>query len=152
MGEFWRTAQDAVVGLTFSWIVWVLFTTLRRYLIAKAKAGLQEKILQRIDSSQSLVALASSDSGRQFLESMTVEEVHRESPFSRILFGMQAGIVLVFFGGAMLLLHHHVDDPTSGFIIVGTGAIGLGLGFFIAAAASFVVSRQLGLMDRERRG
>jgi hypothetical protein len=144
--------QDAVVGGTFGWIVWVLFSTLRRYLIAKAKAGLQEKILQRIDSSESLVALASSDSGRRFLESMTVEETHRDAPFSRILFGMQAGIVLVFFGGAMLLLHHHVSDPTSGFMILGTGAIGLGLGFFLAAAASVIVSRQLGLMDREHRG
>lgn len=144
--------QDMVVGGTFGWIVWVLFTTLRRYLIAKAKAGLQEKVLQRIDSSEALVTLASSDSGRRFLESITVEESQPSAPFNRILFGIQAGIVLIFFGIAMLFLHHHTVDDGAGFMIFGTGAIGLGFGFLIASAASLAVSRQLGLLDRDRRG
>ena len=144
--------EDAVVGLTFSWIVWVIFTSLRRYLIARTKAALQEKVLKRIDSSESLVTLASSDSGRQFLESITVEESPVSSPFSRILFGVEAGIVLIFLGIALLFLHHHTYDPEAGFMITGTGAIGLGLGFLVAAAASIFVSRQLGLIRREPRG
>jgi small-conductance mechanosensitive channel len=148
----WNTLQDAVVGATFAWIVWVLFSTLRRYLIAKARAGLHEKVLQRIDSAESLVTLAGSDAGRHFLESITIEEAPRDAPFSRILFGVQAGIVLFFFGVAMLFLHHHVTDPQSGFMIFGTGAIGLGLGFLFASAASLAVSRRLGLLSRERNG
>jgi small-conductance mechanosensitive channel len=148
----WNVLEDAVVGFSFCWIVWVIFTALRRYLIAKTKAALQEKILQRIDSSEALVTLAANDSGRRFLESMTVEESQPSSPFSRILFGVQAGIVLIFFGSAMLLLHHHTYDPQAGFIITGIGAIGLGLGFLVAAVASVFVSRQLGLVSREPRG
>jgi small-conductance mechanosensitive channel len=152
MNEFWNTMQGVVIGGTFCWIIWVAFSTVRRYLIAKAKAGLQEKVLQRIESSEALVTLASNDSGRRFLESITVEESQPQSPFGRILFGVQAGIVLFFFGVAMLFVHHHTADYDSGFMIVGIGAIGLGLGFLVAASASVVVSRQLGLMDRERRG
>jgi len=153
MYNLWSTLEDAVVGFTICWIVWVVFTSIRRYSIAKTKAALQEKILQRIDSSEALVALTASDSGRRFLESMTIEESQvSSSPFNRILFGVQVGIVLAFFGLAMLFLHHHTSDPGAGFIIVGTGAIGLGLGFLTAAAASVFVSRQLGLICRDPRG
>jgi hypothetical protein len=144
--------EDAVIGLTFGWIVWVVFTSLRRYLIAKMKVRLQEKILDRINSSDALSALAANDSGRHFLESITVEESQPPSPFARILFGIQAGIALFFFGAAMLFLHHHVNDNGNGFIIIGTGAIGLGLGFLTASAASVFVSRKLGLISSESRG
>jgi small-conductance mechanosensitive channel len=144
--------DGALVAFTLCWIAWVVFSTVRRYLIAKAKAGLQEKVLQRIESSEALITLASNDSGRKFLESITLEESPLpQSPFGRILFGVQAGIVLFFFGAAMLFLQHHVADGR-GFMIVGTGAVGLGIGFLVAAVASVMVSRQLGLMDRERRG
>ncbi|HTV13380.1 MAG TPA: hypothetical protein VME68_01620 [Acidobacteriaceae bacterium] len=153
MNEFWNTMQGVVVGGTFSWIIWVAFTTVRRYLIAKAKAGLQEKVLQRIDSSEALVALASNETGRNFLQSITLEEsTPVQSPYGKILFGVQAGAVLFCFGVAMMFVHHHVEDYNAGFMILGLGAIGLGIGFLVAAVASVVVSRQLGLIDREHRG
>jgi hypothetical protein len=152
MEGLWSNVQNAIVAFTFCWIIWVIFSSVRRYFIAKTKAALQEKILQRIDSSEALVTLAASDSGRRFLESMTVEENPPTSPFNRILFGVQAGSVLIFFGIAMLFVHHHTYDPDAGFMIAGTGAIGLGFGFFVAAAASIFVSQKLGLVSREPRG
>jgi len=148
---FWNVMEDAIVGSTIGWIVWVVFTSIRRLLIAKTKASLQEKVLQRIDSSDALTSLAANESGRRFLESITVEESKVSSPFGRILFGIQAGIALFFFGAAMLVLHHHVSDNGNGFIIIGTGAIGLGLGFLTASAASIFVSRKLGLISSESR-
>lgn len=152
MNGLWDNVQNAIVGFSFCWIFWVIFSSVRRYFIAKTKAGLQERILQRIDSSEALVTLANSDSGRRFLESLTVEETQPNAPYSRILFGIQAGVVLLFFGIAMLILHHHTYDPQAGFMITGTGAIGIGLGFLIASAASIFVSRRLGLLDHDRRG
>ena len=143
---------NAFVAFTFCWIVWVIFTSLRRYLMAKSNAAIQEKVFARIDSTEALLALAASDSGRAFLESLTLEKSEPYSPFGRILFGIQAGIVLIFFGLAMLFLHHHTNDDHAGFIVIGTGAVGLGLGFAIASAASVWFSRRLGLLDRDRRG
>lgn len=144
--------DGALMAFTISWIVWVAFTTVRRYLIAKAKAGLQEKVLQRIESSEALVALASNETGRNFLQSITLEDSPPQSPSNRILFGVQAGTVLFFFGIAMLLVYVWAEHTERGYMILGTGAIGLGIGFLVAAAASYLVSRQLGLMDREHRG
>ncbi len=150
--------SDFFVAFTFCFVVWIVFTSIRRFLIAKTKANLQEKVLQRIDSSDALASLAANESGRRFLESITVEDSKSASPSARILFGIQAGIVLFFFGAAMLFLHHHVHnsdgvlDPGNGFMIIGTGGIGLGLGFLTASAASLFVSRKLGLISREPRG
>lgn len=152
MNGLWDNVQNAIVAFTMCWFVWIIFNSVRRYLMAKTKAGLQEKLLQRIDSPESLVTLAGSDTGRKFLESLAMEETPRDAPFSRILFGVQAGIVLIFFGLSMQILHHYVYDPQSGFMIAGTGAIGIGLGFLVAAAGSVIVSRRLGLLDRDRRG
>lgn len=140
------------IAFTICFIVYIVFTSLRRYLIAKTKANLQEKVLQRIDSSDALASLASNDSGRRFLESLTVEEDKPSSPFGRILFGIQAGLVLLCFGIAMVVLNHHIrNDGNPGLIIVGTGAIGLGLGFLTASAASIFVSRSLGLISPSSR-
>src|SRR6202020_5511 len=115
-----NNAIDSIAtGFTICWIIWVVFTNVRRFLIAKTKASLQEKVLQRIDSSDALTSLAANESGRRFLESITVEENKVSSPFGRILFGVQAGLVLLCFGIAILTLHRHIYDPAGGFIIVG---------------------------------
>jgi len=144
--------QDVLVAFTICFIVWVVFSSVRRYGIARTKASLQEKVLQRIDSSDALASLAANEPGRRFLESITVEENKVSSPYGRILFGIQAGLVLIFFGIAMLFIHHHIDTyGNPGFIIIGTGAIGLGLGFLTASAASLFVSRKLGLISNEPR-
>lgn len=149
---FWSTVQDAIVGATFGWIIWVFFTTLRRYYTAKARARVHEKLLERINTPESLVTLASSDAGRQFLDSIALESAPPERPFGRVLFAVQAGMVLFFFGIAMLFVHHQVSDSQAGFMILGLGAVGLGIGFLAASAASLAVSQRLGLLSREHNG
>jgi len=143
--------QGLLIAFTICFIVWTVFSSIRRYLIAKTKAGLQEKILQRIDSSDALASLAANESGRRFLESITIEENRVSSPYGRILFGIQAGLVLFFFGIAMIFIQHRIDGSNPGLMIIGTGAIGLGLGFLTASAASLILSRKLGLISRDPR-
>jgi hypothetical protein len=143
--------QGLLIAFTICFIVWTVFSTVRRYGIARTKASLQEKILQRLDSSDALTSLAANDSGRRFLESITIEENKTSSPYGRILFGIQAGIVLFFFGVALLFIQHRIGGDNPGPMIIGTGAIGLGLGFLTASAASIFVSHKLGLISREPR-
>ena len=141
-----------IVGFTFCWITWVIFSSLRRYLLGRSQAALQEKVFSRIDSVESMLALAANDSGRKFLESLTIERSEPFTPHTRILYGIQAGIVLSSFGFAMLYLHHVKITNGPELLVFGTGAVGLGIGFLIASAASLWLSRLLGLMDHDRRG
>jgi hypothetical protein len=139
--------QNLVVGFVFCWIVWVVFGTLRRFLTTRAQATLQQQLFTRIDSTDALIALAANDSGRLFLESLTLEKPEPTSPHRRILNGIQAGVVLSTFGLAMMYLHHVKVTDGPELLVFGTGALGIGVGFLIAAAASLALSRSLGLLD-----
>jgi hypothetical protein len=130
------------------WIVWVLFSSIRRYKIAKFQADVQSRLLQRLDSSQSLLAYVETPAGQQFVEGLSTERV---TPYERILSSTQAAIIITAFGVALLVLRSKLPFSDEAFTIFGTLAIALGVGFGVAAAASFFLSRSFGLLDRGPR-
>jgi hypothetical protein len=136
------------VGATFAWIAWVIFSTIRRYLLAKMQSGVQMRLLEKVDSSQALLAYAETESGRRFLESLRVEQVEPAMPYRRILSGAQSGVVLSAFGIGMLLLHSTGVAPEREFTIFGGLALALGIGFVLAAVVSYVLSNSFGLLQR----
>ena len=60
--------SDNIVAITlpfmFSWIVWMVFSTILRYKIAKLQADVQTKLLDKVGSGQDLLANAQTDAGR----------------------------------------------------------------------------------------
>jgi len=42
----------------FTWIAWVIFSTIRRYKIAKLQAEVQSRLLDKVGSGQELLAYA----------------------------------------------------------------------------------------------
>jgi len=143
---------DIVVPGSFfflvGWIVWVLFSSIRRYKIARFQSEVQSRLLQRLDSSQSLLAYVETPAGKQFVEGLGTERI---TPYERILSSTQAGIIITFFGVALLVLKAKVPFSDEAFTIFGTLAIALGLGFGVAAAASYFMSRSFGLFDHDSR-
>ena len=144
--------QDILVpGSLFfmiGWIVWVLFSSIRRYKIAKFQADVQSRLLQRLDTSQSLLAYVETPAGKQFIEGLSTERV---TPYERILSSTQAAIIITAFGVALLVLRSKLPFSDEAFTIFGTLAIALGVGFGVAAAASYLLSRSFGLFDRVPR-
>ena len=133
----------AVTGM-FSWFAWVIFSTIRRYKIAKLQAGIQTKLLDKIGSGQELLAYAQTEAGRELLESLKVERV---SPYGRIIGALQTGIVLILFGAALLLLRTIVSAAGEDFVVFGTLICALGMGFALSAAASYYLSKSFGLLN-----
>jgi hypothetical protein len=130
------------------WIVWVLFSSIRRYKIARFQAEVQTSLLQRLDSSQSLLAYVETPAGKQFVDGLTTERV---TPYERILSSVQAGIIIAIFGVALLVLRSKLPFSGEAFTIFGTLAVALGLGFGIAGAASYFLSRSFGLLNHSPR-
>ena len=153
MHEFFDVLDHATIGAVFCFIIWVIFGTLRRYLLARSNAAIQERVFSRIDSTPSLLELAGNEPGRRFLESLTLERAEPTSASRRILRAIQAGIVLTCFGLALLFLHHmlHEDPNAIALLVFGAGAVGLGIGFLIASAVSLSLSRSLGLLNHDAR-
>jgi hypothetical protein len=139
---------DAVVAIAvtgmFSWLAWVIFSTIRRYKIAKLQAGVQTRLLDKVGSGQELLAYAQTEAGRELIESLKVERV---SPYGRIIGALQTGIVLLLFGAALLLLRNHVSGASEGFVVFGTLICALGMGFALSAAASYYLSKSFGLLN-----
>jgi len=129
---------------TFGSVVWIIFATIRRYKTAKLQAGVQTKLLEKFGSGQELLAYIQSDAGKQFTESLTMEQ---RTPYGRILGATQAGIILILLGLALLFLRGRVSGGEEGFLVSGTIILSLGVGFGLSAALSFFLSKSLGLLS-----
>jgi hypothetical protein len=144
--------QDVLVpGSLFfmiGWTVWVIFSSIRRYKVARFQADVQTRLLHQLNSAENVLAYVSTPAGQQFVADLTTE---RTTPYERILTSVQAGIIITCFGVALLVLRSKLSFSDEAFTIFGTVAIALGVGFGIAAAVSFFLSRSFGLLDRGPR-
>ena len=134
------------VPAMFCWFAWIIFTTIRRYKIAKMQAEVQAKLLEKVGSGQQLLAYAQTDTGKQLLESLKVERI---APHGRIIGALQTGIIFLLLGVALLILRYQVSvaDGQHGFVILGTLSCALGVGFALSAAASYYLSKSFGLLN-----
>ncbi|HEX2661263.1 MAG TPA: hypothetical protein VHM93_00410 [Candidatus Acidoferrum sp.] len=124
-------------------VVWTIFSTIRRYKTAKLQAGLQTKLLEKFGSGQDLLAYIQSDAGKRFLESLTMEQ---RTPYGRILGAAQASVVLILLSLALLFLRGRVSGGEEGFLVLGAIILSLGIGFGASAALSYYLSKSFGLL------
>ena len=112
------------------------------------QAGLQTKLLEKFGTSQELLAYVQSDAGKRFLESLTMEQ---RTPYGRILGATQASVILALLGLAFLFLRGRVPGAEEGFLVFGTIVLSLGIGFGLAAALSYILSKTFGLLSEAGR-
>jgi len=137
--------EKITIPAMLCWFAWVIFTTIRRYKIAKVQAEVQAKLLDKVGSGQELLAYAQTDTGMQLLESLKVERV---APHGRIIGALQTGIIFLMLGVALLILRSQVSAADQeGFVILGTLGSSLGVGFALSAAASYYLSKSFGLLN-----
>lgn len=124
-------------------VIWTIFSTIRRYKTTKLHAELQAKLLEKFGSGQELLAYVQSDAGKRFQESLTVEQ---KTPYGRILGAAQVSIILILLSFAFLFLRGRVLGAEEGFLVFGTITLSLGVGFGLAAALSYYLSKSFGLL------
>jgi len=128
----------------FSFIGWMIFSTIRRVRVAKLQAAAHAGLLAKISSGQELLAYAQTEAGKQLLESLRVENM---SPYTRIISALQTAIVMISFGAALLFLRGRVSGAEEGFLVFGTIITVLGIGFALSSAASYYLSKSFGLLN-----
>lgn len=133
----------------FSWIGWLIFSTLRRFMTAKLQTGLQMKMLDKIDSGQMALQYVETEAGRSLLKSLTIDRLEVAAPYRSILSGVRWGIMLIAFGIAFLALKSIAGDHADAHIFIGSLALALGIGCELAAGATFFLSRSFGLLKRD---
>jgi hypothetical protein len=158
--NFWKdvlAGTAAVVGFgvviwTVSWLI-RMFVDYRRWLrLSKIQTEAHTKLLDRFTANEELLAYIQSPAGRRFLESapIPIDAAPRAlaAPFGRMLWSMQAGVVLAVAGiGLEIIALKSVDELAPAFSGFGILAIALGVGFVLSAIIAYILSRRLGLLE-----
>jgi hypothetical protein len=134
------------------WVIRMIVTARRWNKLSKVQYDVHSKLLERFTTNEDLLAYMQTPSGRRFLESAPIrlpdEPRSMTAPFSRILWSVQAGIVLVLTGiGLLYVSSTFIDEPAQFFMVIGIITLALGGGFIVSAVAAYGLSRKLGLLD-----
>jgi hypothetical protein len=138
--------------------VWLVKTAIdhRRWLrVSRIQTEVHTKLLDRLGTNEELMAYIQSPAGRRFLESapITVEQEPRTTnvPLTRILWSMQAGVVLGALGvGFWVVQTRTIPEISDGFWVIGVLIAALGVGFLASAVLAYVISTRMGLVNPPR--
>jgi hypothetical protein len=140
-----------IVSLVLAWLVKTLLEQRRWSHQARVQAEVHNKVLDRLASNEQLLAYIETPAGRRFLESAPIPlEGPRpmSAPVGRVLWSMQAGLVLVAAGVGLLLVS--LQMPVGAELplrVLGVATLSIGIGFVVSAGASFFLARRLGLWE-----
>jgi hypothetical protein len=113
------------------------------------------KIVDRLASNEDLLAYIQSPAGQRFLNASGVapEAIDRlpaapmNAPVNRILWSVQAGVVLAVSGAGLWLAKNGVIDEAAQVMqVLALLIMALGIGFVLSALAAYALSRQFGLI------
>jgi len=140
------------IVFALTWLVRTAVDYRRWGRLAKVQAEAHTKLLDRFTGNEELLAYVKSPAGSKFLESapITLDGSPRQmnAPLSRILWSMNAGVVLTAAGIGMNYISGRIDEHMSEPVFTfGVILISVGIGFLVSAALSFLLSRRLGLID-----
>jgi hypothetical protein len=111
----WHGRRLVMIAI-LSVFVWLIKTIVdhRRWLrTSKVQVEMHGKLLDRLTTNEDLLAYAQSPAGSRFLESTPIAldaETRASAPVSRIIWSMQAGIVLMAVGGGLLFVQKDAID------------------------------------------
>ena len=158
--QAWHSAisdLETLIGFVAAFILigWLMRNLMdyRRWIRQnKVQTEVHTRLLERLTGNEELLAYIQSPAGAKFLESspITLDAGPRNvgAPLGRILWTIQAGVVLVSGGVGLLMVGARMtDDAAQAFHALGLLGVALGVGFVISAIISFMISRHLGLVE-----
>jgi hypothetical protein len=149
----------AIIAAFLSVFIWLVRTVVdyRRWLRqSRIQVDVHTKLLDRMTAHEDLVAYIQSPAGSRFLQSAPIAldgEAPRSggAPLSRVIWSMQAGIVLLALGiGIWALQWSVIQEVAAGFRVMGTIAMALGAGFVLSAVAAYMMSVRFGLLTPQK--
>jgi len=161
--DIWRDFLQGLVifagfGMAIGLLTWLIrtFIDYRRWSrLSKVQAEVHTRLLDRFNTNEELMAYIATPAGSRFLSSAPISldtgSASRSmgAPLSRIMLSLQAGLVLAAAGVGLMLAGQTVSqiEAAEPLHILGLISIALGVGFAVSAAASFLISKKLGLLE-----
>jgi hypothetical protein len=145
----------AVFAIILSAIIWLVKTVIdqRRWSRqSKVQTEIHTKLFDRLSSNEDLLAYIQTPAGRRFLEAaplaLTPPSRPLGAPVSRILWSVQAGIVIVAGAlGVLFVSGRVIEEVAQPLFAIAAIGISLGVGFVVSSAVAYVLSRNMGLLE-----
>jgi hypothetical protein len=138
--------------LAVLWVLRLLLENRRWNKSFKVYEEVHTKLIEKFASGQELTAYMESDAGRRLLEwaPPPFENSRRGVPMpaGRILWSVQAGLILSLVGIGLLLIRNRISDGVQELLVFGTLGLTIGVGFIVSALISYGLSKHLGLIGR----
>jgi hypothetical protein len=115
---------------------------------SRVQADASMKVLDRLSSNEDLLAYLQTPAGVSLVQAAPMIDTPRVPglPLGRILWSVQAGIVLAAFGvGLWLVKGTVIDEIAPSFAVAGTVAVCVGIGFVVSAGLAWAISSRLNL-------
>ena len=156
--RIWQSAMEgfsimvgfSLVATVLTWLVRTLIEHRRWNRLSQVQYDVHNKLMDRFATNEDLLRYIQTPAGKRFLESapLQLDAVARPAspPVSRILWSLQIGLIVLAAGIGMEYISGNIDKEMSQpMFAFGVLAISVGVGFFVSAILSFLVSRRLGL-------
>lgn len=122
----------------------------------RLQSEVHTKILDRLQSNEDLLAYMQTPAGRHFLEFTPLESDPRPrmwgAPFGRILWSVQAGVVLAALGVGLRFAQGSVpEEIIPAFNVLGIIVLALGAGAVVSAVVAYFLSARFGLIPLRRQ-
>lgn len=147
-----------IISTFLGFLAWLVRTAIehRRWLRqSKTQVDVHAKVLDKLSAHDDLMAYIQSPAGQKFLEAAPIEVDGRVRPtnsaLTRVLWSVQAGIVLLAVGTGLWLAEGRLGEAGQGFSLLSTLCLALGTGFLGSAVAAYVISTRHGLIGAETR-
>jgi hypothetical protein len=145
----------AAFGIAIGLLTWLIRTFLdyRRWArLSRVQSEVHTKLLDRFSTNEEIMAYIATPAGSKFLQSAPISldtgTRNMGAPMNRIMWSLQAGLVLCAAGGGLMIASGRVsDDVYLPLEVLGILAVALGVGFAVSAGVSFLLSHRLGLLD-----
>lgn len=144
---------------TVGWLIRYIVGHRRWLRTVKIQTDVHGRLLERFSSNEDLMAYIQSPAGRQYLQGLPAAAEPASAPAAgaapliRILWSVQAGVVLACGSIGLLFIKRYMVDEVADMLLVwGVLGLSVGVGFIVAAAASYILSLRLGLLDAPPNG
>jgi hypothetical protein len=146
-----------VVTVAIVWLIKYLVAHRRWLRATKMQSDVHGRLLERFSSNEELLAYVQSPAGSHFLKATPMPAVESVAspvgaPFNRILWSVQAGLVVAFGGaglfyvGSRMGLNPNTADAELPLFAIGLTALAVGIGFVVSAVFAYLLSKRLGLL------
>jgi hypothetical protein len=153
---------EFLLGFAFGFgaLAWLIRSALdykRWHHAVRIQTDAHNKIVDRLASNEDLLAYVQSPAGQRFLNASGLAPAPLErasmpvtAPVNRILWSVQAGIVLAVAGAGLWIAKNGIlDEAAQALQVLAVLVMALGIGFVLSALAAYLLSRQLGLVSTD---